>query len=91
MAREVTSKIVIGEHSLHGFRDRLVVMRVEQRICSPNDLRQAGRICGDHRRAAGHGLQRRKTETLVPGWKDKQSAKIAQRHEFIIGDEPAHD
>ena len=66
--------------------DRARIACVEQRIGIADQLADAGVVAADHRRAAGHRLDDRKTETLVPGREDEGVAKPVEVHEVRLGD-----
>ncbi|MCK7529301.1 MAG: hypothetical protein MZV64_73005 [Ignavibacteriales bacterium] len=64
-ADSVRAQVGVAEHPLDAFGDRRRAVGVDQHGGVADHLRQRRRVRRDHRRAAGHRLERRQAEALV--------------------------
>ena len=75
----------VGEQGMDGLEMCLDVIRRDQEGCVTGDLRQRRRVAPDDRRAAGHGLDDREAETLVPGGKpDQRSCGVESTQSLVF-------
>jgi len=61
-------------------------IRIHQHGRVPGDFRKGAPGRGDHRRSAGHGLEDRKAEPFVEGWKDEGLRRAVEQRQIVVRD-----
>jgi hypothetical protein len=85
---QVGSKRAIGQHGMNLCRHRVDVRRIEERIASSNDLRNARRIGSHDGGAARHRFKRRQSEAFLERGQAGQLAVPVERSEIRVRQPP---